>query len=560
MPALALLSAMISLSIGTSFAKTLFAEIGAAGTTTYRIGIGALILLAWQRPWRWRLSRSALGKIFLYAVALGGMNLTFYFSLRTLPIGIAIAIELTCPLLLSVWLSRKVIDYVWIGLSVFGLYLLLPVQALDDRLDPAGVCFALAGGLFWTLYILFGKRLGGLVPGQATSVGLLMAALLVLPFGIYEAGSALLDPRLLVAGLGIGVLSSAVPYSLEMVALKGLPAKTFGMMLTMEPVIGAVAASLILKEHLTLTQWLAILSLMIASAGSAATAAQSSQNAAVGHPPLATHATVIQSDTHTRITRPEEIPAMQTTITQAFAPTGVLRASINLGNPVLANLDAQGKPVGISIDLAHQLGKRLGVPVELIVNDTAGKSVATLESGRADIGFFAVDPERGKEISFTEAYVLIEGFYLVREHSPIFSNAQVDATPHRVVVGKGSAYDLFLTRNLTLAEIVRAPSSQVVVQTFLEQGIDVAAGVKQQLEADTRDVQGVRMLDERFMVIRQAMGVPKNRGPEAALFLRTFVEDMKAQGIVRDAMTRHGIQGAGIAPAANPNIDPLSIP
>ncbi len=254
-----------------------------------------------------------------------------------------------------------------------------------------------------------------------------------------------------------------------------------------------------------------------------------------------------------------ETQAMQTEIVKAFAPTGVLRASLNVGNPVLANLNAEGKPFGISIDLATELGKRLGVPVELIVNETAGKSVATVESGRADIGFFAVDPERGKEISFTEAYVLIEGYYLVRDDSPITSNAQVDVPANRIVVGKGSAYDLFLTRNIKQAQIERAPSSQAVVSTFLKDGFEVAAGVRQQLEADTRDVKGVRLLNERFMVIRQAMGVPKDRGPQAALFLRTFVEDMKARGFVKESMTRHGIQGAGVAPAADPAIDPLSV-
>jgi polar amino acid transport system substrate-binding protein len=339
-----------------------------------------------------------------------------------------------------------------------------------------------------------------------------------------------------------------------MVALKGLPAKTFGMMLTMEPVIGALSAAMILKEQLSVKQWLAIVCIMIASAGSAATAALSP-------PPEA------KPDAATSRTNNPQIPLknnierlnVNPEIVKAFAPTGVLRASLNVGNPVLANLDAQGKPVGISIDLAQQLGKRLGVPVELIVNETAGKSVATVESGRADIGFFAVDPERGKEISFTEAYVLIEGYYLVREDSHIKNNAQVDVAHNRVVVGKGSAYDLFLTRHLKHAEIIRAPSSQAVVQTFLDSGIEVAAGVKQQLQADTRDVKGVRMLDDRFMVIRQAMGVPKNRGPQAALFLRTFVEDMKAQGIARESMLRHGIQGADIAPAANPGIDPLSV-
>jgi polar amino acid transport system substrate-binding protein len=242
---------------------------------------------------------------------------------------------------------------------------------------------------------------------------------------------------------------------------------------------------------------------------------------------------------------------------QAFAPTGVLRASLNIGNPVLANLDANGKPFGISIDLAHALGQKLGVSVELIVNETAGKSVVTVESGRADIGFFAVDPERGKDIAFTAAYVLIEGYYLVRTDSPITRNEQVDVPGNRVVVGKGSAYDLFLTRHLKQSPIVRASSSQTVVQDFLAQQLEVAAGVKQQLEADTQGMSGVRILGERFMVINQAMGVPKTKGPAAATFLRTFVEEMKASGMVKESMTRHGIQGAGVGHAADPSQDPL---
>lgn len=249
--------------------------------------------------------------------------------------------------------------------------------------------------------------------------------------------------------------------------------------------------------------------------------------------------------------------AMNVDLIKIFAPTGVLRASLNVGNPVLANLDAQGKPFGISIDLANQLGKKLGVPVELIVNETAGKSVATLEAGRADVGFFAIDPERGKDIAFTTAYVQIEGFYLVRENSTIQRNAQIDVSTNRVAVGKGSAYDLFLTRHLKQATLERVASSQIVVSSFLDKGYEVAAGVRQQLEADTKGMSGVRLLNERFMVINQAMGVPKSKGLEAALFLRTFVEDMKAQGIVNASMTRHGIQGAGVGPAADPKLDPL---
>jgi len=258
--------------------------------------------------------------------------------------------------------------------------------------------------------------------------------------------------------------------------------------------------------------------------------------------------------------KPKDFSAMRADLIKAFAPTGVLRASLNMGNPVLANRDAQGKPFGISIDLALELGKKLGVPVELIVNETAGKSVATVEAGRADIGFFAIDPERGRDIAFTAAYVQIEGYYLVRADSSIQRNDQVDVATNRVVVGKGSAYDLFLTRHLKQASLERVASSQVVVSSFLEKGFEVAAGVKQQLEADTKGVTGVRMLAERFMVIHQAMGVPKTKGPEAALFLRTFVEEMKAQGVVKNSMTRYDIKGAGVGPAADPKIDPLTTP
>ena len=248
---------------------------------------------------------------------------------------------------------------------------------------------------------------------------------------------------------------------------------------------------------------------------------------------------------------------MTADLLKAFAPTGVLRASLNVGNPVLANLDKDGKPFGISIDLAHALAEKLGVPCELIVNETAGKSVATVEAGRADIGFFAIDPDRGKDISFTAAYVLIEGYYMVRSDSLITTNADVDVAGKQVVVGKGSAYDLFLTRHLKQATIIRAVSSQAVIPDFLAQHIEIAAGVKQQLEADTKDVTGLRMLPERFMVINQAMGVPKTKGVTAAAYLRHFVEEMKAKGFVKESMTRHGIQGAGVGHAADPTKDPL---
>ncbi|MCS0615138.1 ABC transporter substrate-binding protein [Massilia kyonggiensis] len=231
-----------------------------------------------------------------------------------------------------------------------------------------------------------------------------------------------------------------------------------------------------------------------------------------------------------------------------FAPTGKLRAAINLGNPILAHAVGVGGAGGVSVDLAREFARRLGVDLELVVVDTAGKSVDAVATERADIGFFAIDPARGADIAFTAPYVLIEGSYLVHDASPIRANEDVDRAAHRVVVGKGSAYDLFLTRELRQAQIVRAPSSPAVVPTFLEQGADVAAGVRQQLEADARGKPGLRLLDGRFMVIRQAMGVPKSRGEEAASYLAAFVEEMKAGGFVADALRRHGIEGASVAP------------
>jgi ABC-type amino acid transport substrate-binding protein len=240
-----------------------------------------------------------------------------------------------------------------------------------------------------------------------------------------------------------------------------------------------------------------------------------------------------------------------TSLQQAFAPAGRLRASINMGNPILANTNpATGIPCGVSVDLAHELARRLDLELDLVVFDAAGKSVQAVTAEAADFGFFAIDPLRGQGITFTAPYVLIEGSYLVRDDSPLHSNDEVDRPGTRVTVGKGSAYDLFLTRELKQAEIVRAPTSPTVVDVFVQHGLDVAAGVKQQLEADLLRFPGLRLLPGRFMVIQQAMGLPKGRGPEAAQYLQQFVEDMKACGFVADALARHGIQGASVAAAA----------
>jgi polar amino acid transport system substrate-binding protein len=238
------------------------------------------------------------------------------------------------------------------------------------------------------------------------------------------------------------------------------------------------------------------------------------------------------------------------TVRAALAPTGTLRAAINLGNPILASKGSDGQACGVSVDLAHEFARLLGVELDLVLVDAAGQSVEVVASGQADIGFFAIDPVRGAEIAFSAAYVLIEGCYLVKQDSPIRANEEVDQSAHRVVVGKGSAYDLYLTRTLKHARILRSPTSPTVVDTFLQTGAEVAAGVRQQLESDARRFGGLRLLDGRFMVIQQAMGTPKRRGEEAAAFLAQFVEQMKASGFVCAALTRHGIDGASVAPPA----------
>lgn len=238
-------------------------------------------------------------------------------------------------------------------------------------------------------------------------------------------------------------------------------------------------------------------------------------------------------------------------VLRALAPTGVLRAAINLGNPILAGTDpATGQPRGVSVDLARALAGRLGVALEPIMFQAAGRSVEAVTADEADIGFFAVDPVRGAGIAFTPPYVLIEGCYLVHDASALHRNEEVDRPGHRVAVGLGSAYDLHLSRDLKHAAIVRAPTSPTVVDTFLAEGLEVAAGVRQQLEADARRVGGLRLLEGHFMVIRQAMGLPRGRGEAAARYLVDFIEAMKASGFVADALERHGIEGASVAPAA----------
>ena len=233
-----------------------------------------------------------------------------------------------------------------------------------------------------------------------------------------------------------------------------------------------------------------------------------------------------------------------------LAPSGTLRAAINFGNPVLATQDvATGEARGVSVDLARELGKRLGIPVEFVTYTAAGKVVEGIKSAAWDIGFFAIDPVRGADTDFTAAYVVIEGAYLVPQGSAIVRNEDVDRDGVRVVVGRGSVYDLYLTREMKKATLLRAPTSQGVTEMMVAEKVEVAAGVKQQLEADAKRVPGLRLIDGRFMVINQAMAVPKGRSAGVA-YAAAFIEQMKSSGFVAASLRRHGIEGAVVAPTA----------
>jgi polar amino acid transport system substrate-binding protein len=220
--------------------------------------------------------------------------------------------------------------------------------------------------------------------------------------------------------------------------------------------------------------------------------------------------------------------------------TGKLRAAINYGNPILASRGEDGQPRGVSVDLAREAARRLELPIELVTFNSAGTVVEAVKARQVDLAFVAIDPVRAADMEYTAPYVIIEGAYLVRNASPLQRNEDVDRAGTRVAVGRGSAYDLYLTRELKSASLVRVPTSPVVVDEFLKQDLEVAAGVKQQLEADGRRVGGVRLLPGRFMVINQAMGVPKGR--------IAYIEEMKARGFVGEALQRHRIQGAAVAP------------
>ncbi len=267
-----LLIAMASIQTGASLAKSLFPLVGAQGTTSLRLIFASVILLLVLRPWRARFTAKSLRTVFIYGIALGGMNFLFYMSLRSVPLGIAVALEFTGPLAVALFASRKPLDFVWIALAAIGLLLLIPIGQENANLDMTGVAYALGAGVCWAAYILFGQKAGEDNGIQTAALGVLIAAIFIAPIGVVHAGSALWDISLIPTAIAVAVLSTALPYSLEMVALTRMPARTFGTLASIEPAFGALSGILFLSEHLSLLQWLAISAIIMASAGATLTA------------------------------------------------------------------------------------------------------------------------------------------------------------------------------------------------------------------------------------------------------------------------------------------------
>ncbi|MEQ4691768.1 threonine/homoserine exporter RhtA [Providencia manganoxydans] len=268
-----LLLAMTSIQGGASLAKTLFPVIGAPGVTGLRLLLATIILFIIFKPWRLKFRRSSLVPLLTYGISLGTMNYLFYLSLERIPLGIAVALEFTGPLAVAMFSSRRPIDFLWIALVIVGLLFLLPIRGDIGELDLVGALYALGAGVCWGVYIIFGQRAGAGYGAATVAIGSFISAMIFFPIGLMQTGvEAMFDPAILPLALAVAILSTAFPYTLEMIALTRLPAKTFGTLMSLEPCMGAFMGIIFLQEHLTATQWLALLCIVCASIGSTSTA------------------------------------------------------------------------------------------------------------------------------------------------------------------------------------------------------------------------------------------------------------------------------------------------
>ena len=274
-PVPAVLLAIISVQCGAAIAKSLFPVIGAIGTTSIRIGISAILLLLAYRPNLFQITPKQWKLVVPYGLCLGAMNLIFYLAIQRIPIALAVTLEFIGPLLVAIIGSRRLIDYCWVLLAATGIILIAPWS--NNRIDALGVLFALLAGALWAAYIVLGGKISKIMNGgQAVSTGMLFAAILILPFGFYENGLVNLTPKLFGMGIALALLSSAIPFTLEMKALGQLPPRTFSILMSLEPAAAAICAFIFLHENLSFYEILAVVCVVIASAGSTLTAKRKS--------------------------------------------------------------------------------------------------------------------------------------------------------------------------------------------------------------------------------------------------------------------------------------------
>lgn len=271
LPILVILIAMVSIQSGASLAKSLFPLVGAPGVTALRLALGTLILVIVFKPWRLRFTAEQRLPLLLYGLALGAMNYLFYLSIQRIPLGIAVALEFTGPLAVALFGSRRPLDFVWVILAVLGLWFLLPLGQDVAQVDLTGALLALGAGACWAVYILTGQRAGEEHGPVTVAMGSLIAAVVFVPLGMLQASDTLFQWSLLPLGLAIAVLSTALPYSLEMIALTRMPTRTFGTLMSMEPALAALSGMIFLGETLTSTQTLALGAIILASMGSTLT-------------------------------------------------------------------------------------------------------------------------------------------------------------------------------------------------------------------------------------------------------------------------------------------------
>jgi len=262
---------MLSIQSGASLAKSLFPLVGAPGVTALRIALGTLILVVIFKPWRLRFQKEQRLPLLFYGLSLGAMNYLFYLSIQTVPLGIAVALEFTGPLAVALFASRRAVDFLWVILAVLGLWYLLPLGQDVTHVDLTGAAFALGAGACWAIYILSGQRAGEDHGPATVALGSLIAAIVFVPLGAFQAGDVLWHWSILPLGIAVAILSTALPYSLEMIALTRLPTRTFGTLMSMEPALAAVSGMIFLGETLALQQVLALMAIVIASMGSTLT-------------------------------------------------------------------------------------------------------------------------------------------------------------------------------------------------------------------------------------------------------------------------------------------------